>query len=108
MCMEDYRLGRKTLSRELAFTTVATVAQQIVGGSPLRVAIILGAPIAGTLTYSTNPTPTTGRGINVGAGQPPVTLTIKEEGEIVTHQWWVVDDGTGRSATMVETNLAET
>jgi len=107
MCMEDYRIGRKTTSAEHPFTTVATVAKQVLSGSDNRVAVLLGAPVVGTLTYSTNPTPTTGAGLNVGAGQPPIELTIPVDGDIVRHQWWVVDDGTGRAATVIETLLAE-
>lgn len=108
MCMEDYRIGRKTLSRELRFTTPAVGALQLLPGSPKRTAIVLGAPLTGTLTYSTDPNPVSGLGFNFSAGQVPLTLTIQDAGEIVTHQWWVIGDAASRVAAVVETNLAET
>jgi hypothetical protein len=105
--MEDIRIGRRSLSRELAFTTPAAGALQVLGGSPNRIAIVLGAPLAGVLTYSTNSNPTTGLGINVTVGQDPVVLSIQDAGEIVTHQFWVIGDAAARVGAVIETILGE-
>lgn len=107
MCMEDIRIGRKATGRELGFTTPAAGALQVLSGSNDRFSVILGGPLAGTLTYSTNPNPTSGIGFNVAAGQPPIVLRVAEVGEIVCHQWWVIGDAAARVGAVVENLLAD-
>lgn len=107
MCMEDYRIGRKTTSREVAVVTVISTAQMVLSGADNRVAVILGAPVAGSVTYSTNPKPTSGAGFVVGAGQPPLSFSVQVEGDIVRKQWWIVDDGTSRAVAVAETLLTD-
>jgi len=107
MCMEDIRIGRRTTSREVDFTTVVNTAQQVLSGADDRIAVFLGSPVTGTLTYATNPTPLSGLGINVSAGVGGRSLNIQDDGDIVRHQWWVVDDGTSRKACVIETVLHE-
>ena len=107
MCIEDYRIGRRTTSRELDVTTVVSTAQLVFSGSDSRVCVILGAPVAGSVTWSTNPTPTAGAGFVLGAGQLPLVLDVQSNGDIVRKQWWIVDDGTSRKVAAAETLLAE-
>lgn len=104
--MEDYKIGRNTLSRTLTIT-VGNAATPILAASPLRTCLILGAPLAGTMTYLDQAGVTSGLGFNVGAGQVPIILTVVDEGELVTHQWWACADAAARVAAIAETNLAE-
>ena len=103
--MEDIKIGRASRSTEHDFTTVISTALQVLPGSDYRIEVFLGSPVAGTLTYSTNPNPTSGLGINVSAGVGGRTLNIQDDGDIVRKQWWVVDDGTSRRGCVIETLL---
>ena len=104
MCMEDVKIGRDTLSQNYPFTT-GVAARPVLSGSDKRVALILGSPLAGTITYLDGSGVVSGLGFNVGAGQPPLILTIQDNGDIVRHQWWAIADAAARLHCVGETLL---
>lgn len=106
MCMEDVRLGRESGFNVIPIRTPPGIVVPLFGGAEQRTAIILGAPQAGLLTYSTKADVTTTNGLNLGPGQFPIILTVKDHGKIVQQPWFVVDDGTQRNAQAIEVLLA--
>jgi hypothetical protein len=103
--MEDVSIGRNTLSSENAFV-VGTSAVLLVSGSNERVALVLGAPNAGVVTYSTNPSPTFGQGINVSVGSGQFRLNITEDGDLVRKPWYAIADAAGRGIAIQQVFLA--
>ena len=106
MCMEDVRIGRRSISQNYSFTTGVT-AHQVLPGSDNRVSVILGSPLAGTITYFDEANPVSGLGFNIGAGQPPMVLNIQDHGDVVRHQWWAIADAAARVHAVGETILQE-
>jgi hypothetical protein len=106
MCMEDVRIGRKTLGRMVP-VTCTTASQAILAGAPSRYALILGAPLSGTITYSTLAGVVSGLGFNITAGADPIKLTIQDEGDIVRQAWFVIGAAGGELAAVSEILLAE-
>ena len=104
MCMEDVRMGREATGREIAIN-VGTAAVPLVPGSADRIALLLGPPLAGTLTYSTTRGITSGLGFNIGAGQTPLLLSIQDVGDLVRMAWYVVGDAAARTGAASETLL---
>jgi hypothetical protein len=52
--------------------------------------LMLGAPVAGTVTYFTNSGVTSGLGLNIAAGHSPLVLTIKDHGDLVRKPWFAI------------------
>ena len=84
MCMEDILIGR--FSRAYTVSTVLsnTVGVQIVPVDNDRLSIVLGSPTAGTMFWSTDPGVGVLTGIPLPSGLGPVTLNVKDHGELVT------------------------
>ena len=106
MCMEDIRLGRKTITNELPLTIGAT-AIEVAAAMPLRTTLVLGAPLTGQVTYSLNPNVTAGQGLNVQLGSSAVTLTIQDHGDMVRQTWYAIGSGVGLKAAIYQTLLTE-
>lgn len=106
MCMEDIRMGRRTASVETVYPVGATVIQ-VAGGSEMRVGLLLGAPLTGTITYGTSNAVISGQGMNLAAGQPPIELRIETHGEAVNKSWFAIGSGAGLFALISEALLQD-
>lgn len=106
MCMEDKRIGRRTLGTEKA-VVVGVANTPIVGGSPSRVMLCFNPPIAGQVTFSTVNNVTFGGGINLAAGCDPIVLTIEEFGDLVRKPWFAFADAANRTVGVFEGILSE-
>ncbi len=69
--------------------------------------MILLAPLAGTVTYSPQPTAVAGQGIILVAGMAPVLLTIKDHGSLARDAWHIVADAASRVAGIIFAELPE-
>lgn len=82
MCMEDVRIGRKTLSRS-ATVPVGTGVGVLVPANKDRYTLIISAPETNPLWLTWEPAAAAGTGIRIAAGSPPVMLSIQEHGALV-------------------------
>ena len=89
MCMEDVRMMRDT---GVATTNVnVQITPTLLCGNALtRVALIISAPLATRITLSENPNVTDLQGIVLFPGQNPLTLDIKQVGNVVTRRLYAV------------------
>jgi hypothetical protein len=104
MCCEDIAIGRASPTSEHT-ETVGAASTMVISASPARIALILCAPLSGTLTYTTRPIAVAGDGIVLIAGGSPLTLTVKDYGSMVRARWMAIADGAGRQATVFATEL---
>lgn len=89
MCMEDIRIGRKTLANEIIYTSPITTFQQILGPDENRIAITFCLPDTGVAYLITSdPTAAGVRGIQLNAGMPYITLTLETFGDLVRKPWY--------------------
>lgn len=104
MCMEDYQIGRKTVSNE--FNVVATaVGNSAIPYDEFRTCLILCAPAAGGVTYTLAMTPVVGSGIRITAGGSPVVFDLIQHGDIVRKQWNVISDAGNVNTTIYAVSL---
>lgn len=91
MCMEDVKIGREqqaAVKRMTASTTVTPYVAQ----SDTRAVLILVPPTVGNLTYSLEKPSAVGDGINFVPQSAPLALNIRDHGELVTREWFVLSD----------------
>lgn len=94
MCMEDVRIGRKTLGGQT--TVVSTGATQpVIPSDHARRVIVFCAPVTGSCTYSLNNPAVAGEGIFLAAGDGPVHATVDRWGDLVTKPWHLISSGAG-------------
>lgn len=105
MCMEDVRIGRDTSTIVNTFTTSAA-STELLKPNPLRLAIILSPPAAGTVFYSPEPISAGGNGLCLQLGSTPLALNVKDHGDIVRQGWYGRGDAANRVHTVIETILA--
>lgn len=106
MCMEDVRIGRKTMSRQHDFTATTT-SQPLISGSDDRYAMILTAPLVGHVTYSLENPAVLGNGINLGVGDGAITISIQEHGDIVRRPWFIISDQAAAPIAVLSSHLLE-
>lgn len=106
MCMEDVRIGRKTMAVETQFAGVGTTFIQVLPASPKRIGIIFCSASGGTLNYSTN-TNLQGLGLQLQAQIVPVTLNIRDHGALCKMGWWVKSSTAGQNVTVYEIYLED-
>lgn len=105
MCWEDVKIGRDTSTKVTSFSTGAADAK-ILDANPFRYALILGAPSAGTVFYSTEVIGAGGQGLTLNTGATPLALNVKDHGDLVRHEWHARGDAGARVHTVIETILA--
>lgn len=106
MCKEDLALGQ-AMKGGLKTTVVGQTSATVLGPSPIRTAVILCAPLAGTLTYSTQPVAVAGQGIILTAGSGPVRLVLKDHGSLVRDAWFAIADAADRVASVFFVELPD-
>ncbi len=89
MCIEDIRLGRKTRAAQTR-VTLGVVSVLTVGNAFDRVSLIFSNPSAASVTFSINNPAVDGEGITIATADPPVKLNIRDDGRLVTSQWFAV------------------
>jgi len=92
MCIEDIRLGRKTFAGNYVVRS-GTGDNFAAGNDRNRVALIFGAPDAGSVTLAVDGTPTADEGIVIANGDAPFKLNIRDDGALVTSRWRVAFAG---------------
>ena len=89
MCLEDVRIGRGALYTETV-VAVGLTSTQVVTASPNCFSLVLGAPLTGTMTFSTVSPVVSGVGLNLSAGQPPIKLNLELDGAGCTKNWYAI------------------
>lgn len=89
------------LSSLVPFFTTGS-SQDVVGPNPDRIALVLGCPDAGVLTYTTDSVAVAGQGLNFQVGSGSVTLTRRKHGTIVTLGWRAIGTIVGGDAAVIE------
>lgn len=93
MCMEDIRIGRKTLAREKVYTTPITTFQQILEPNEKRIAITFVIPDqAAVLLLTTNEGQTGSAGLRLVPTFGNITLTLETFGDLVRRPWFAKAD----------------
>ncbi len=95
MCKQDVDMGRATQASQTTVSVGAGVAQAVLGPDPYRFSMVLTPPATGSLTYSIRPDPTNGDGLVFHTGSSPLTLTIKDHGDMVRKPWYVYSTNAG-------------
>lgn len=73
-------------------TAVATSATKVLNNNPNRIAIIISVVAANNVYFGLNKNIASGGGMLLTNAMPPMTLTVKDYGEIVTAEWWGIAD----------------
>jgi hypothetical protein len=84
-------LGAETRS-VLSSKSVDTSAIQIVENNPDRVELVLFNIGAGNLYLGHDSTVTTSNGMFLGSGGSAMMMTVREDGELPSEEWWGVAD----------------
>lgn len=105
MCWQDVEIGRQTSTKVNTYSTGAASAK-ILDANPFRYSLVMGAPSAGTVFYSTEAIGAGGQGITLNTGAPPMILNVKDHGDLVRHEWYARGDAAARAHTVIETILA--
>jgi hypothetical protein len=106
MCCEDIAIGRSSNTSEQT-KIIGAASEEVASASLSRIAIILCAPLTGTLTYSIKTAAVAGAGIIMVAGNSPIRLTIKDHGSLVRARWMAIGSGAGLQATVYATELPD-
>ena len=104
MCMEDIKLGREQHGSMVLYSVGATF-QKILDHDDKRTCLILGSPIANTVTFGFTDGVASGNGLNLLAGQTPIILNIKDHGEIVTKAIFAIGSGAGTNGCLIYSSL---
>ena len=106
MCCEDLKIGRAAKSA-MKQVVVGQTSLLLLSPSPLRLSMILLAPLAGTVTYSPENAAVPDSGVIIVAGGSPLRLTLKDHGSLVRDRWTVIADAADRVAGVIFSELPE-
>lgn len=108
MCMEDVRIGRKSVVHRYRFTVPANGSVQVLFNRPDRISMLI--PSHGSATALGADTVDLG-GVSEGTinlQQTNVRLSISQDGSLVTFPWYIMNSsGTSQVITVWETVLQE-
>jgi hypothetical protein len=104
--MDDVRIGRRTLSRNVSVVLAAGI-KLILPGNPARFSIVFCGPQAGQVACSTDPNVVALAGLQFITNSAPVMLTIQEHGDLVRQAWYAFSSGGATAMTIFETILQE-
>jgi hypothetical protein len=91
--VDDYGDGKTVCSAVMSYVTVGTGITQLLPQAPNRRAIVVSAPLTGSLQLFWDPAPGANPGIVLTAGQPPVTLCRRDYGGLVTFPLFATSPG---------------
>ena len=74
----------------------------VLGPSPGRWGIILGAPAIGTITYFPGAIAALGNGFSLTAGEPPLHFHGANSGNIAQSEWHAFANGANRLSAVIE------
>src|SRR5437667_6532007 len=106
MCMEDIRLGRKTMSR-VGFTNITSTGNLVIGPNPRRVALCFFSSQTRYFTISNNNPTTLFEGITIGVSGSPILLNIKDHGNCVCKAWYGIASAGSDDIGWIEAELVE-
>jgi hypothetical protein len=106
MCLQDIQLGRQTYSEQKTITAGSS-AVELVSASPNRIALIISAPASNGVGLGFTNQVSTSNGLQLPSTQSPIILNIRDHGDIVRRQWWVVAGTNGVSISTISTYLIE-
>lgn len=86
-----------------ALSSVTTVALS----DPTRVALVFSASGDYGVAVSIRSTVSTGGGLMINPGDPPLVLTHSMLGPLVQQQWYAIGAGTGSNLTVSEVSLSQ-
>lgn len=108
MCMEDVRLGRKSIVFRYRLTVPANGSVQVLSNAPDRIAMLI--PSHGAATTLGADTVDMGGVVEgtINLQQNNVRLSIGQDGNLVTFPWYVMNSsGSNQTITVWETRLTE-
>ncbi len=89
--MEDVRLGRATAVVQHPVVHRGS-SDRIIDDDPDRTLLVVPASSVATITLSLSDPAVLNAGFTTGPGMPPITLNIKEHGQLVTKAWYAITD----------------
>lgn len=109
MCIEDIRLARKQRSVVTLVNLDGTAALQLAPQDPLRVALTLFPPAAGSYTvYPSTVAGGNGSGIVVSSVQVPILLRIEDIGPALGWEWTAIASPDPVTFLYIDSRLEET
>ena len=106
MCMEDIRLGRKTISRFVT-VNVDSTSILIVKGDPNRIALTFFPPPTNLYYVNSRKAAATGTGAPILSTAHELTLTIQDHGDAVRGEWYAIAPVAAVNVNYLETVLLE-
>lgn len=104
MCFEDVQMGRETAAGQF-LVPIGNTAKIVVGESERRYCLILPNLLTGNVTYSMDPSVTSGVGIVLNANSGPLVLTVQEHGDICRRAWYAITDQASTSLLIIASHL---
>lgn len=102
--MEDILIGRKTRTSFRA-VTLGAAADVMVPRNRHRIALIIGDPSAGAVTFSMDPNVAANQGLTQHSGNTPILLDIQRFGNLVTEELFGISPGGPTTIGIVEVSL---
>jgi len=87
MCMEDVRLGRKTVSTQSNVSISNANSSVLVGQNAHRTVLVISAPLTGYITLAIDNDAVLNSGINLFALDSPLQFDIQRNGDLVTRKF---------------------
>lgn len=106
MCMEDIRIGRRTIHtpRNLSLTVSSKLATDY---SEKRTQLMFYPPPSGTATFYPGNTVVANVGITLGSTSHPILMTVETHGDLVKQRWSAIHSAGGVSVFVSEGYLDE-
>lgn len=106
MCIEDIRIGRRTVTRELR-AIIANTSGIFVQSSPKRTVLVFLPPPSGVLTLSMDDPVTGNQGIVLNTSSPPIVMTVQQWGDVTKRNFFAIHSVGGVVCTAFEGVLEE-
>lgn len=106
MCMEDVRIGRRSVTT-MENVVVTTTAKIAIPPDPHRLSLVIGPTVSGNCTLSLNPGVPNSYGFPLGTSTAPLVLSLQQHGDIVTRGWHAVSSMGGAVFSYAASSLAE-
>lgn len=101
MCLQDVLIGRNTHGQPYSKTIGAT-ATLLFGRAKNRFSFIIGQPGSGTLTVWPDPAVTANVGIILTSASAPLTICLKDYGDLVNDAWFGIHSVGGVNVAIAE------
>lgn len=108
MCMEDIRIGRKSIMYRYRFTVNAGTSVQVLKYNPDRVSLLIPSHGNNTSLWADTEQSTGVADAGVNLAYNDLTLEVGKYGQLTTSEWWITNSGANpHSITVWEVVLRE-